>query len=100
MNRIPLTQRLGTTDDTTWLILTMAGMSCDTYYPALGRLEGNTANYIDCMRLAVGRPLGDWLGSAGQIYPELPDDVLEHVMYRSLIEPYKKLREKGEKDHE
>ena len=98
MERIPLAQRLGA-PDAGKLIGQLARLSCIDYFSALHGLIGGT-NYTDDIKLSEGWQLAVWLSRLDEIFPDMAPNGRNSLIYRYVVAPYIKLREKGEINHE
>lgn len=96
--RIPLAQRLGTTDDTEQLIGQFARLYCDDYFPMLDELMGT--NCTGDLELAGGYHLAVWLARLDEMFPGSTSEGRAHLLYRYIVAPFARIKEKGEIDHE
>ena len=94
MEQIPLAQRLGA-PDAAKLIGQLARLSCTDYFSALHGLIGG-ANYTDDIKLSEGWQLAVWLSCLEKVFPDMAPNGRTSLLYRYVVAPYVKLKEKGE----
>ena len=99
MERIPLAQRLGTIDDTGWLIGEYARLFCFKLFPVFNELTGGT-DYSGDLELADCYMLAAWLAQLEEIFPGSTPEGQTHLLYRYIVAPFTQIKEKGEMDHE
>lgn len=95
MIRIPLAQRLGKIADAALLTAQFSRLWCDDYFATLDGMLGDT-DYYDDAPLAGDRQLAVWVSRCGTILPGSSSSTRTHVLYRALVAPFTKLKEKGE----
>ena len=99
MIRIPLAKRLAASADATWLIGQFSRLWGDAYFEALNELLGDT-DYSEDIPFADDVQLAVWVACIDSTMPEFSPAERTHLLYRALVEPFVKLKEKGEKEHE
>lgn len=99
MIRIPLAKRLIASADATWLIGQFARLWCGDYLARMDELLGDT-DYSDDIPLAGDYQLATWVACIDSILPDSTPAERTHLLYRSLVALFAKLKKKGEIQHE